>query len=448
MAKVSSQIQQRDQELFKVLGSKGKNAWSSKGRIKDIHTLFRYPAVMVPDMLEDLLEILLDSNPDIEHIFDPFMGSGTSLVSSMKFGKNCYGQDINPLAVLVAKVKTGPFFTNALEDKIPQLYNRIEGDSHNSIEIDYDRYNYWFTEEVAKNLSRISRAIRGEKNRHIRRFFWVSLAETVRLTSNDRTSTYKLHRRSEEELKSRKVNSIKKFKSIVDDNATDLRNFKKVLAGKNLLSHAHYSNRLKIWLEDSKEKVKSRKKNEYYDLLVTSPPYGDNKTTVPYGQHSHLPLLWIDLKDIDQKVDESYLRTQSEIDKLSIGGTRKGKLNDLKISLVQKSDTLQEIFSKLEPKANELTKKVAYFYNDLFKSIENAVGTLKPNGYMVWVVGNRRVGDVEIHTDKILSEFLRGIGANSIKDLNREINHKRMPSRNNISDTMNQEKILIFRKTS
>ena len=60
-----------------------------------------------------------------------------------------------------------------------------------------------------------------------------------------------------------------------------------------------------------------------YDVVVTSPPYGNNATTVPYGQYSYLPLQWIDLADIGDDVNAEFLRTTHEIDRRSLGGSRR-----------------------------------------------------------------------------------------------------------------------------
>ena len=48
--------------------------------------------------------------------------------------------------------------------------------------------------------------------------------------------------------------------------------------------------------------VKRANGDSLYDLLVTSPPYGDNRTTVPYGQHAFLPLQWVELSDIGKDI--------------------------------------------------------------------------------------------------------------------------------------------------
>jgi len=64
---------------------------------------------------------------------------------------------------------------------------------------------------------------------------------------------------------------------------------------------------------------------------------------------------------------------------------------------------------------------------------------------MIWVVGNRRVGGIEIPTSRILCEFLQAKGAVRILTINRSIPTKRMASKNSTSDTMSKEQILVFR---
>jgi hypothetical protein len=70
---------------------------------------------------------------------------------------------------------------------------------------------------------------------------------------------------------------------------------------------------------------------------------------------------------------------------------------------------------------------------------------MKPNAYLVWVVGNRSVGKVEIPTDKILTELLANYGIVEVGHLQRTIHHKRMPGRNDTTETMGKERILILR---
>ena len=66
-----------------------------------------------------------------------------------------------------------------------------------------------------------------------------------------------------------------------------------------------------------------------FNLLVTSPPYGDNQTTVTYGQFSYLPLQWIPFEDIDESIELDYLKTTQEIDSKSLGGQIRNNIKDI-----------------------------------------------------------------------------------------------------------------------
>ena len=51
--------------------------------------------------------------------------------------------------------------------------------------------------------------------------------------------------------------------------------------------------------------------DDEYDLIVTSPPYGDSRTTVAYGEYSRLSLQWLNLNDMTDReilnVDKSLM---------------------------------------------------------------------------------------------------------------------------------------------
>ena len=101
--------------------------------------------------------------------------------------------------------------------------------------------------------------------------------------------------------------------------------------------------------------------SKHYDLLVTSPPYGDNLSTITYGQHAYLPLQWVVLKDIDPKAEESFLRTTQEIDRRSLGGhTVKKKDRAMVVDeLCAHSDALANVFSRLENSPPDRSARVA-----------------------------------------------------------------------------------------
>ena len=66
---------------------------------------------------------------------------------------------------------------------------------------------------------------------------------------------------------------------------------------------------------------------------------------------------------------------------------------------------------------------------------------------MVFTIGNRNVGGIEIPNHQILCELLTAYDIKLVSQFERKIHNKRMPHRNQIARMMRTEKILILRKT-
>lgn len=442
--RTEEKLKERFMSYYRV----NKDYWSFRGKAvrEHAHAYLQYPAMMVPQMQRELIKIIQDLNPGIKSVFDPFVGSGTVMIEAMLRGLDFKGQDINPLAVLICKAKKGPFFEKALSRKMDNLFQNIADEKGDNIDVDFHNIFKWFKPEIAAELSRIRRAIKRESSKWSRRFFWVALAETVRLSSNSRTSTFKLHIRPPEEIKERSISPIEVFNKIVHDNYEKLYKIKKLLEKNGCINKSRFTGLIGIMLADSAnvlpENGNGKKK---YDLLVTSPPYGDNITTVPYGQYSYLPLRWIDMSDICENLDDSCLKTTHEIDSRSLGGVKKGALEESG-EIKKISPAFSEIIKNLQHEPRDRAIRVAAFCRDLDKCIDPILNALKPGAHMIWTIGNRRVGNRVVPMDTILAELLMARGAKNVIDFQRHIPSKRMAVKNNIADTMRMETILVFKK--
>jgi hypothetical protein len=174
------------------------------------------------------------------------------------------------------------------------------------------------------------------------------------------------------------------------------------------------------------------------DVVITSPPYGDNITTVPYGQYSFLPLQWIDFNDIHPAAKKECLNTTHEIDHRSLGGIRRidaGVVADLH----QRSPTLKMTMDALATQPRDHAQRVAAFVRDLDGCLSYVLDMLRSHGIMVWVLGNRRVGGRPIPLDSILAELLIARGSTMVTQVRRRIPSKRMAVRNNVAETMANE---------
>ena len=104
----------------------------------------------------------------------------------------------------------------------------------------------------------------------------------------------------------------------------------------------------------------SRFKGESIDLLISSPPYGDNPTTVTYGEFSSLSLFWIDKADLELEGWE--LNSYAVIDTNSLGKNRGY------VDITHENLKLINIFlSKIR---KEKQKKVLNFFDDYFKFLD------------------------------------------------------------------------------
>ena len=429
-----------------ALSEKDKDYWSFKGNSSRGygHGLFQYPAMMVPQVVEAIIDKIVEVHPKMKTISDPFMGSGTVMTESMIRGLSFSGTDINPLAILLCQVKSGPFFINELKIKSIKLKEKIENDKDMNYEVSFTNQKKWFNKSAMISLSRIRRSIKAEKEMWARRFFWVALAETVRLSSNSRTSTFKLHKRTDKDIIERKnnLNVTKIFLDVLDYNILEYTNLYDMLNNKKFIQDGIYIHDIKLNSADTKELKFFNK----VDFIITSPPYGDNATTVPYGQHSYLPLQWIDFSDIDSSLNKDILlETTNEIDYRSLGGKKK-IANEEKKAIMQKSDFLNEYLSWLDEESKDKTNKVVAFFRDLDHCIKPILQNLKPGGILVWVLGNRRVGGKQVPLDKILSDLFELHKVNVFCELSRKIHSKRMPLKNNTAETMSDEIILFMRK--
>lgn len=404
-------------------------------RKENLHRLFMYPAMMVPATQSAIIEAFSHELPYSIIAIDPYMGSGTAPLSCMEFGFDVYGQDINPFAVLLSQAKTANYDIAQLNDSFEKVKQHIENDKSTSIEVSFNTIDKWFTKEAQIAFSRIRRAIVNEPNGIIRKFLWVLMSEAVRTGSNDRTSTFKLHQRSQEELERRHVNVIQEFYDLVSQGLSDFEYFQDKIRDKN----CRYGSATIKW-GNTQKGIDSEQK---FGLLVSSPPYGDNHTTVTYGQTSYLPLQWIDPKDIDCPYD--YLKTTQEIDRQSLGGSINRKaLSGQRNRLIEKSKSFEDFYFSIPEQDRERYNKTISFIADFDESLDSITSVMDKDAFFIWTIGNRTVGGREIPNARILIDLMQYRGFELFFSADRQISNKTQPKKNNFSKTMDKEDILIF----
>jgi hypothetical protein len=420
-------------------------AWSYSGDAgrTAAHGLIQYPAMMVPAMQRDILASLVLAAPSAKLVLDPFVGSGTALTETLAASRSFVGYDINPLAILIAKVKAKPIHAEMYADAANEVVAVISRDHRADYAVSFPNQSKWFQRSNSIGLSRIRRAVDELDSKPCRRFMWVALAETIRRCSNSRTSTYKLHIREAEELKNLNSSAIPIFTSVVRANVKRMLAEKSRLKTLGLLVGGKMTISAVVKL-DSVSHLKVRHDN-LVDIVLTSPPYGDNRTTVPYGQFSYLALRWIPHSDIDEGIDETLLDNTQSLDTASMGGglrIDKEILEDLR----EKSPSFARMHSHLTDIDPEAAKRWAAYCRDLSLSLANILASVRPGGYLAWTVGQRRIRSTDAPLVAVLAELHDHYGAYEVTQLQRVIPTKRMPTHNSIGSLMQIEHVCFYRK--
>lgn len=416
-------------------------AFRKDARRDGVHGLIRYPAMMIPTMQSRLLEIFKEAHGNAQKVLDPFVGGGTMLTEAMEQGLDFVGYDINPLAILACKVKSGPFSVNLLEERISSLLAAITSDSKRTYEVSFPGQAKWFTKGASIGLSRIHRAVSQESDLWTRRFLWLSMAETIRRISNSRTSTYKLHIRPENEIDATAHGVVKTFGEVVLANTKRVLDQQEVFLESGVLQDGRYRGDVGITYQDV-AKLNPTETADQCDLLFTSPPYGDNATTIPYGQFSYLSLNWIPLGDIDKAIPANVNANTHSIDSASMGGSLR-KTEDKAEALAARSDAFKDFYFRIGNEKSTYAKRLSSFCFDLHQSIQSLAHLVAPNGYMVWTLGNRSLDGNRVPLDQIVLEFFESHDMRRVAQFLRPIPCKRMPSRNSCSDTMQDEMVIV-----
>ena len=385
--------------------------------------LHRYPATMLPQIG---IEILKELNIKSGKMLDPYCGSGSSFASGLEVGINeMYGFDINPFAVLISKAKFTKINVSQARSESQKLRTNIYEFLKNESNLNQlkptkiKNIDYWFSKEITQNISVIKHFLYQIEDENIRRLFSIPFAETVRSCSYTRNGEFKLYRI--------------KPKFITDFNPDVFGVFFSKLKKTLDIYQVIYYPKLKNEVKVSIEYKKFEPKNDFFDIVLTSPPYGDSKTTVAYGQFSNFANEWLDI---------DYAR---KIDSMLMGGKTEKKL--YQEGLI--SDYIHQIYKNAEKRSYE----VSSFYRDLEFSINKVAKSIKKGGYVAYVVGNRLVKDVKLPTDQFIAEKFENNGLKHLLTYERLLSSKSMPSKNSPTNktgvkrsTMTTEYIVLCEK--
>ncbi len=357
------------------------------------HNIHRYSGKFIPQIAARAVSLLTSPG---ELVVDPYNGSGTTLLECAQLRRRAIGVDLNPLAVLIARVKTTPVSKTNLEGLIRKMkvvlssigahddLPLFSAAAHSSQPTFDDRrlhdewYRKWFQPHVLSELVHIARAIDSVEQEILRNIAWVAFSDILRRSSNAHSGYPNVMFDKNAPLKDRPIRPFLKALERVAENVASLSALD---AGWGDVKVVH-GNATALPIED-----------ESVDAVISHPPYIGS---IPYAEYGALSLQWL---GADPK----------QLDRALTGGRR------------QSPDV------------------VARFADGYGKMLSESARVLKPGRYAFLMVGNPVVRGELVDLAEMTIDLASQAGLNLIVRTDRQGVNRR-------ANKMGAEHLLFFQK--
>lgn len=385
------------------------------------HGMFKYPCKFIPEIPRWAINSFLSCKKGV--IFDPFSGSGTTLLEANINGIDAYGTEIDDIAKLIIKVKTTVLDerqTNCLEQKYSELIGVISQSDAKAFRPRIDNLEHWFCESTINELGRMKVYIDNIDDADVGDFFRLCMVSIIKRVSNaDDTSP-----------KPYVSGKVKKIPPTVEKEFTSVfRRYKQMITE---LSGIENMGRTNIIDGDALKFLVPEK----IDLAITSPPYIN---AFDYGRTMRLENLWM------ATLTEEKLREKKSL----YVGTEKINVKQEKseLAILEKSSLLKSYYYDIVEKDEKRALIVKKFFEDMQDNLNSVYGQMNAGGKYVIVIGNSTIRKVNVESWKVIKEIANDIGFKTIQYFNYIIQNPyiRIP-RKGMGGKISKDYVLVLEK--
>lgn len=385
------------------------------------HGMFKYPCKFIPEIPRWAINSFLSCKKGV--IFDPFSGSGTTLLEANINGIDAYGTEIDDIAKLIIKVKTTVLDerqTNCLEQKYSELIGVISQSDAKAFRPRIDNLEHWFCESTINELGRMKVYIDNIYDADVRDFFRLCMVSIIKRVSNaDDTSP-----------KPYVSGKVKKIPPTVEKEFTSVfRRYKQMITE---LSGIENMGRTNIIDGDALKFLVPEK----IDLAITSPPYIN---AFDYGRTMRLENLWM------ATLTEEKLREKKSL----YVGTEKINVKQEKseLAILEKSSLLKSYYYDIVEKDEKRALIVKKFFEDMQDNLNSVYRQMNEGGKYVIVIGNSTIRKVNVESWKVIEEIANDIGFKTIQYFNYIIQNPyiRIP-RKGMGGKISKDYVLVLEK--
>ena len=360
------------------------------------HGLHPYKGKFYPQLAKGLMNLC--SLKSGSKIFDPFCGSGTTLLEGHLNGYETFGCDMNPLASKIAKAKVGILNVNpdivreavgALVSKIEHHPNNIPQEADQLDKDCLDEIYRWFPISVVGKLNLLLGFIRDVSNGVIRDFLEVVLSSVIREVSQQDPDDLRIRRRKEN------ITDANVFQSYIEALETQYNRIEKFWSVRGYAPDRFYNCRIVEGDARNEATIKDLGiESGSIDLVLTSPPYA---TALPYIDTDRLSILVIlGMNSTVRRPIERKLIGSREIGTLErslleaeIYGKQTVLPTSIRSYLFDLSSRLLE--TDVGFRRKNMPALLLRFFQDMNLALKNCHTALRTGGKAMIVIGDNRI---------------------------------------------------------
>lgn len=353
------------------------------------------------------------------YLFDPFVGSGTTLISGKMLGLKGIGFDINPVMVFISKQKLNWDYDVVLfEKEYEKIIDWFIKNNSNSEYLSLVPLGRMPKKELNQWLSPV-------KQREIAALYWY-ITKNVDLRYRDLF----LLILTSASVKSSYVafcpgTTFYPFRQ-KPDIITEFSNLARYVSED--LTSEYQKNKLietQIYLASATEPQNFQKILNKVDIIITSPPYPND---LEYTRQTRLEMYLLGfagtMEDV-QKIKKNMVK----------GSTKLIYNHDVPLPEIRNNQRIQKIANEIYKKTNgknwgfNYPLMVQMYFSDMYKCLKNCYTALVKDGTAIFVVGDQTVQGVLIPVAEILEDLSKEIG---FKKTTIELHRKRRSTGHNV----------------
>ena len=372
--------------------------WDFGDRKEDpIHRIHAYPAKFPAFITTKALLYAQRRGVDVSVVADVFCGCGTTAVEAKRNGKSFWGCDINPLATLIAQVKTRRYRDSGLEQRFQAInreYQVVEPSSADRDKLPA-RIQYWFDECQINRLLRLRQAIYRKipRNSFYRKFFFCAFSNILKPTSRWLTKSIKPQ-----------IDPNKSPRHVMEAFADQITLMRKANQCNTFPTNPPVCIKTRNFLAPATPRQRP-------DLIVTSPPY---VTSYNYADIHQLSALWLGYTS-----DYRTLRKHMLGNAFGVKPLRRAVIEGL-------GATATDAYHGLLTVDRRKAVSVARYFFDMNRTVAKCFNMLRHNGMAVFVIGNTNYQGVRIDNRRHLVRCMTNAGFHDVRAYRRKVSKKIM----------------------